>query len=113
MVRKVRKKRRRVSPGFKFTDATREKMRKAHKGKKLSLETRQKISAARQDRERLILMGFLPKFTHSKETRQKLSRIMKRRKHRPTKAARKKSALERGNRSKDKKIQKAIQKGKL
>lgn len=113
MSKKVSKKKERPAPKYVFSRSTRRKMAQAHTGKKLSPETKAKISAARREREALIELGLLPRFKHSEETRKKLSRIMKRKKHKPSKEALAISARERSNKSKDRKIVKAINQGKI
>jgi hypothetical protein len=100
-----------VSPGYKFSDETRKRMSQARKGRKLSPETKKKISQARQEREALIQMGLLKPFAHSEETKQHLSKVMKRKKHRPSKAAIRKSAQERSSLRSDKRLAKKLSKG--
>jgi hypothetical protein len=102
-----------VEKGFKFKTSTRKKMSRAHSGKKLSDETKAKISAARQEREALIKLGLLPKFKHSEETKEHLRKVMKRKKIKPSKAALRRSAQERGNKRRDKELARKIRKGTL
>lgn len=98
---------------YKFSPSTRKKMSKAHTGKKLSEETKQKIREARAEREWMIQNGYMKPFKHSKATKELLSKLAKKRKHRPSRAAIKKSAQERKARSEDRKLARKIEKGLL
>jgi hypothetical protein len=100
-----------VSPGYKFSDETRKRMSKARKGRKLSEATKQKIRDARQERETLIQMGLLKPFKHTPETKEHLRQVMKRKKHRPSRAAIQKSAKERSSLKADKRLARKVTKG--
>ena len=100
-----------VEPGYKFSNETRQRMSKARKGRKLSPETKQKIRDARREREALIQMGLLKPFKHTPEMKEHLRAVMKRKKHRPSKAAIKKSAQERSSLRADKRLARKITKG--
>jgi hypothetical protein len=100
-----------VEPGYKFSNETRLKMSKARKGRKLSEETKRKIREARQEREALIKMGLLKPFKHTDETKEHLRSVMKRKKHRPSKAAIKKSAQERSSLRSDRRLARKLSKG--
>lgn len=91
--------------------ATRKKMSLAHQGKKLSPETRQKIRDAKAERKKMVEMGLISPYQHTPETRKKLSRIMKKKKHKPTDAAIRKSAQSRSATKQDRRLARKIMKG--
>jgi hypothetical protein len=109
----VKKEKGKEEKQYVFSRSTRRKMSLAHTGKKLSEETKEKIRAAKAERKWMIEQGYLQPFRHSEETKKKLSRIMKRKKHKPTRRALRRSAEERANRKEDKKLQRKIIKGQL
>jgi hypothetical protein len=92
----------------KFSAKTRAKMSKAHMGKKHSPETIAKIRAAKQERDTLVAMGVLKRFTHSEATKALLRKIAlkQKRKHKLTLKERQKGAE---NRKRDRETEKRAQ----
>lgn len=95
---------------YKFSKTTRARMSKAHTGLKLSAATKAKISAARRERQALIEAGLLQPYRHTEETKRKLRKLMKARKHKPSRKALKRSAQVRKARSEDKKAERLARK---